>query len=508
MILLFLVSILSPKIFFNSDEQPIKKYLKRKDLALILFYSGKFPKLSEYEEMLQSLYLKFQADISIAAFSYHQDSDFINEYQIELNPEIIIFKSSQFCGKYQGEWTEDALKRFVLTSISRYSNIIPIQNISKFYEFKNPLLNSQRNYQSQSNIVFYGSKYTPFFNDFMNFVGPYHFFLKVGMVSNNTFAKSIGVHHFPMIQINRPFDEVTYQMLNYSRESFLLKIRPSIKLIHYNQVIGLSIYKRYALFSLIQGNSYYQNHDVSRIMKSCGIYFKDDVIFEYGEYIDFYPLTIHLNITNITRPSFIFFASSFLYPNDISKDNYQTAFLYKGRHSPFEIRTWLKRQINVFDTMEQISKSDELKIQKVIPFVSLSHIDELISSNGKKPIFVLYGNPLSSRSSEYIQKYKLLCQTRDILYKKVNTKFFLLNKAAPNTNVNEFENIFNYKPQNKNCVLLIEKEQKGIIVIEVDSNHGLNALLKSSLKYIKQWISADNRNYLKRKVNDSTLFDL
>lgn len=508
MLLFFLVSLYSHKIFYDSDYQSLKKTLKKKEIAFILFFSGNFPKLNEYEEILQNLYVKFQSEITIAGFSYHPDSDFVKNYYLEFNPEIVIFRSSKFCGKYQGEWTESALTSFINSILRKTPIITPIQNVSKLIEFKSPFYSHPQYNKSPVNVIMFGSKHAQYYTDFLNMISPFHFFIKIGIVSNMTIAKSCGIQNFPAIQINRPFDEVTYNIKNYTEQYFISKITPSIKPIHYNQVVGLSIHHKYSLFALIQNNNLDHQHEVSRIMKSCGISFKDDVIFEYGEYLNFYSLMEQLNISDLMKPSFIFFASPFIYPNEISNNNFQTAFRYKGRFSPFEVRKWLKSQINVFKNLEKISKSPEFKIQNVISFISVNHIEEMIAENNKKSIIVLFGNPLSSKSADYALKYKLLLQAREIFHKRVNLNFFLLNKASLNNDFKENVALFNFKPINKNCVLLIAKEQKSIKVFELDSNHGLNAFLKSSLKYLKQWISADNREFIIQKTNDTTLFDL
>lgn len=508
MFLFSLISIYSPIFFYNSDYESLKSTLKKKEFSLVLFFSGKFPKMKEYEEILNNLYTKFQSQITISAFSYHPDNDFVKNFHLELNPEIVIFKYSRFCGKYQGEWTEDALSSFIISIITKTPIVTTIQNTSKLIEFKSSFDNSRQYYKLPINVIFFGPKHTPYYTEFMNLIYPFHFFMKTGIVSNMTIAKACGITSFPMIQINRPFDEITYNIHNYTKQSFLSKTTPSIKLLHYNQVVGLPIHHKYSLFALVQKNNLNQNHEVSRIMKSCGIYFKDDVIFEFGEYLNFYPIIEYLNLNNMETSSFLFFASPFIYAHDISKETYPASFIYKGRHSPFEVRVWLKKQLKVFKNLEKISKSNESKIQKVIPFVSLAHIEELIAENNKKSIIVLYGNPLSSRSDEYAMKYRYLIQIREILNKRVNLKFFLLNKASLNNITQQTSRIFNFHIKNKNSVFLIEKEQKSIKVFELDSNSGYNAFLKSSLRRLKQFISHDNRNYIAQMTKDTSLFDL
>ncbi|OHT02445.1 hypothetical protein TRFO_30446 [Tritrichomonas foetus] len=481
----------SSNLFTVTDDESLSKLLKKKELVVVLFFSGNFPSLSEYTSIFDSLYSNFYRSVTVVGCDFGASPSVLKKYPIIFNPDILVFKHGAFAGNYEGDWTEDALSKFISDLNALNSNPNSHQNnqnsaeIPQKYE---PIIHLKKLEQFQKikpfNIIVYSYQDNSFFNELYNNLNVQSYMKMIGLVSDSNLAKKAGISEFPIIQLTFPFEEKTYLFKSYDIKKLQKLLIPTVHQIHNNQLAWSSAQTQWILFGFVQNHDENHAHQVSRILNHCNKIFGDSVLYEYGEFLDCFDLAKLVGIRKPTQPYFIAFKNDPNNPKNVP-------FLYKGDINPTDVRIWMKSQMKMLDQIEKKTIEFGYKNTKPVSFISSKELREYDTT----ALFVLFGNPQTD-SNNYFQIYEMLCHLRDIFVNSTRIEFFLFNPATQNTQ--KVTVPFNFDE----VTLLLYPSKTNKKYHKLNTTNGFKAMLGEVLPLVKRDLSKSTKNFLIEKFRD------
>ena len=409
-ILIFYTFILLFRFQKNSKNKALSTILNEHNDSVVLFYAGDNSMFEPYFSVLNRAYHKYHDKITIAYYDARKNPSEISSIPVSQNPEIAIFKNGNYAGSYYGDWTDTSIINFITHFVQNNWTSKQLNSQTSIFEFQE---------KSPTNLIFYGDNYIKLANKFRNFFDNFPS-IPIAYAPNNDLANLIGIKKNPIIQLNRPLDEISILFESFNPNNLKKALVPLIFPIYKNQIPGNSIKSKWTLIAIVNKHNKTHRYYFSEIVKHCKTVFGSLINYQICDFFDCDELTQLSGVSNTSNPV-LFAIKQFELKNSSNPIQYKHSKL-----TPISVRKWL-RKITTYQNYESDKLAKKLKTSP-IPSISKSDFEQIIKDNSTDSIFLVNikesNNEASSNTNEFNQYLSILYKLKDLFRDTDSIRFF------------------------------------------------------------------------------------
>lgn len=370
-------------------NKTLDQLLTDKRKAVILFFSEDTSLLDGVFSILDRAYHNHRDVATIAFFDVRGSQSNILSIPITQSPELAFFIDQKYAGSYYGNWTDSSILDFISDFIQESRRPTELSSISQIHEFQET---------KPVNLILFGEYHSNLAADFLTFFEQYST-IPVARVSNSALAYLVGIEKTPMIQLNRPLDEIQVNFEQFSVHRLQQSIHSIIKPIHKNQLFGNSIKTPWTLIALVDNNNSVHRHIYAEVAKHCRTIFGSFINYESCDFFVCNRLTSYSRVNNITNP--VFFAmKQYEYKNSTKPIQYKSNVI-----SPVAIRKWL-RDIITTKPHQLDLYAEEINARPILT-VDKHEFLEIINDNSTDSLFLFNIRPKTFQNRQQEDLFRL-----------------------------------------------------------------------------------------------------
>lgn len=393
----------------NSKNKSLTTILSEHNDSIVLFYSGDNSMFEQYFSVFNRAYHKYHDKITIAYYDTRRDPEEIKSIPINQNPEIAIFKNGKYAGSYYGDWTDASIINYVTNFVHNNWTSKQLNSLESVLEFQE---------KEPVNLIFYGDNYIQLAQKFRLFFDNYPA-IPIAYLPNKEIASMVGIQKNPIIQLNRPVDEISIIFESFNQNNLKKALVPLIFPVLKNQIPGNSLKSQWTLIALVDKQNAVHRHIFTDIAKHCKMVFGTLINYQICDFFDCESLTQLSGVTSTLNP-ILFAIKQFELKNSSRPIQYRQTQL-----TPIGVRKWLRKI-----TTSQDYESDKLaKKLKTNPISSISQFDfiQLANDNLTDSIFLInikQGVNNNENSNEFYQYLAILYKLKNIFKDTESVRFY------------------------------------------------------------------------------------